>query len=112
MLHGLVRANVPSAARFRNVLTGPSLVNQLDEASMPRYFFHVYAEGDAGSLDAEGLDLPGDDTAWAQAIEACGQMIQDLDGAMVINSTWRMHVVRGDTTRFRLAFHAEREPGD
>ena len=47
---------------------------------MPRYYFHVHYNGEPASTDAEGVELAGDDAAWAEATGACGQMISDLDG--------------------------------
>ena len=76
---------------------------------MPRYFFHVYHNGEPASTDAEGVELAGDDAAWAEATGACGQMISDLDGSMLANSDWRMEVANARGTRlFRLAFCAKR----
>ena len=30
---------------------------------MPRYYFNVHYNGEPGSADAEGVELPGDDAA-------------------------------------------------
>jgi hypothetical protein len=79
---------------------------------MPRYYFHVYHNGEPASTDAEGVELAGDDAAWAEATGAYGQMISDLDGSMLVNSDWRMEVANAcGTTLFRLLFRAERTGG-
>ncbi len=79
---------------------------------MPRYYFNVHYNGEPGSADAEGVELPGDDAAWAEATGACGQMISDLDGSMLANADWRMEVANAHgTTLFRLSFRAERTGG-
>jgi hypothetical protein len=78
-------------------------------ATMPRYFFQVYLNGEAASTDTEGVELSGDDAAFTEATASCGQMIHDLDGSLRAPTEWRMEVadVRG-TTLFRLFFRAER----
>ena len=76
---------------------------------MPRYYFHVYHNGEPASTDAEGVELAGDDAAFAEATGSCGQMIRDLDGALAVNTDWRMEVANAyGTTLYRLVFRAER----
>jgi hypothetical protein len=76
---------------------------------MPRYFFDVIQNGHAGLADEDGIELPDDDAAWAEATGSCGQMIRDLDGALPTNSEWRMDVANADgSVVFRLHFRAER----
>lgn len=77
---------------------------------MPRYFFHVFYEGELSQTDAEGVELANDDAAWAEAASACGQMISDIDGSMRPNASWWMEVADANGKRlFRLTFRAERE---
>ena len=76
---------------------------------MTRYFFNVSYNGDASPADEEGVDLPDDDAAWAEATGACGQMIRDLDGALTTGAEWRMEVANADgAVLFRLLLRAER----
>jgi hypothetical protein len=76
---------------------------------MPRYYFHVYYDGEDPSTDAEGVELAGDDDAWAEATGSCGQMIRDLDGSLRPDTEWRMEVADGrGVALYRLFFHAER----
>ena len=76
---------------------------------MPRYYFHVYLNGEPASADTEGVELAGEDTAFAEATAACGQMIHDLDGSLRAPTDWRMEVVNAQgTALFRLFFRAER----
>ena len=78
---------------------------------MPRYFFNVSYSGEMSPADEDGVDLPDDDVAWAEATGSCGQMISDLDGALRTEAEWRMEVANADgDVLFRLLFRAER-PG-
>jgi hypothetical protein len=77
---------------------------------MQHYFFHVYQDGDS-SRDCEGVALADDSAAWDEAIRSCGQMIQDLDGTLRIDSDWRMDVTDADgAVLYRLRFRAEHGP--
>lgn len=66
---------------------------------MPRYFFHI-SHGEDRS-DLEGVDLPDDNEAWHQATLACGEMLRDLDGALLAGPEWRM---RGTDEQGRKLF--------
>jgi hypothetical protein len=75
---------------------------------MPRYFFHVHCDGTEPSVDAEGTEMADEGAAWDEAISTCGQMIQDVDGAMRAGAVWRMEVTDDAGNRvFRLFFRAE-----
>jgi hypothetical protein len=55
-----------------------------------RYFFHVHDGGD--QPDLAGTELPDFRAAHAEAVLSCGEMLRDLDGALPIDSEWRMDV--------------------
>jgi len=57
---------------------------------MPRYFFHVSHRH--FSEDADGTELPDAQSAWHEAVRACGEMIKDIDGALEFGPEWRMDV--------------------
>jgi len=64
------------------------------------YFFSI--TGPMGSLDEEGVDLPGDREAREQAVVCFGEFLRDLDGklevgqplAMEVTDATRRHVLR------------------
>ena len=73
---------------------------------MPRYFFHLDLNNQMP--DEIGTELPSDDAAWAQAVEACGAIIADLDGNLAPGRHWRMDVTDADGDPvFSLMFSAE-----
>ncbi|MGN8545335.1 hypothetical protein [Bradyrhizobium sp. CCBAU 53421] len=57
---------------------------------MPRYFFHIH-HGNRHA-DETGVELPGKDAAWKEAIFTTGQLLQDLDGALESGREWRLEV--------------------
>lgn len=78
---------------------------------MPRYYFHVYHNGDEAK-DAEGVELLDDRNAWTEATSSCGQMIQDLDGTLGTDADWRMEVTDAEGAMiFRLRLTTEHRPG-
>jgi hypothetical protein len=58
---------------------------------MPRFYFHM-AYGEVSKVVNEGLELASEDEAWIEATTACGEMIKDLDGALVPGDAWSMTV--------------------
>ena len=61
---------------------------------MPRYYFDV----DGAPDDDDGVELPDFPAARAQAIIAAGEMLRDLDGALI--EDWIMRVT--DEARQRV----------
>ena len=47
---------------------------------MPRFYFHL--RYDHESSDGEGVDLPDFSAAWAEAVRACGEMLEELEGSL------------------------------
>jgi hypothetical protein len=73
---------------------------------MTRYFFHVRH----GTLDrdTEGIELPDQRAAWAEAVAACGEALKEMDGALKLPPEWRMEVAdESDNTLFSLRISAE-----
>ncbi|WP_375709947.1 DUF6894 family protein [Bradyrhizobium sp. Ce-3] len=54
------------------------------------YFFHLYHG--KRYADETGVELPGKDAAWKEATFTAGQLLQDLDGALVPGQEWRLEV--------------------
>ena len=73
---------------------------------MPRYFFHV--DHHESEPDGEGSELPDIQTARAQAVRLCGEMIQELDGTFWKAPLWQLKVTDHDQRLlFTLTFSAE-----
>ena len=74
---------------------------------MPRYFFNVdYKDA---MPDREGVDFTDDRAAWGQAVRACGEMMQELDGELEAGVEWRMDVTDADgRPLFAIHLNAER----
>jgi hypothetical protein len=75
---------------------------------MPRYFFHVYHEG--FQVDRVGEELPDERAAWKEAIATAGQILQDIDGELLLRSEpWRLEVTdEFATPLFELKITAKR----
>ena len=57
---------------------------------MSRYFFHVQDGTDRP--DHDGVELPSDDAARAEAVVTMGEALKDLDGRFWQSAEWRMVV--------------------
>jgi hypothetical protein len=75
--------------------------------AMPRYFFHLNRNDEAG-LDNDGLTFLDHQAAWEEATMACGEMIRTIDGQLQPGASWRMEVT-DETGKliYRLRFIAE-----
>jgi hypothetical protein len=73
---------------------------------MPTYFFKTTYRGDTHETD--GLEMPDDHAAWAEATTACGQIIRDLDGRLATGGEWCMEVRRDDEPLYRLRLFPEK----
>jgi len=74
---------------------------------MPLYYFSTSLHG-APSRFADGIDLPDDDAAWVEATTACGEILRDLDGALLKAGEWRMEVLdRAHNPLYTLRFTCE-----
>jgi hypothetical protein len=62
-----------------NPLAGLQFV-QMEDQGVPRYFFSLNHLRESG--DGEGIDLPDFDSAWAEAVRTCGEMLRNLDGSL------------------------------
>jgi hypothetical protein len=48
-----------------------------------------------GTADVVSLDLPDESAAWKEAVRACGELIQDVDGRMRLPADIVMNVADG-----------------
>ena len=55
-----------------------------------RYFFHL-VDGDRDA-DHEGVDLPNDEAAKAEAVSYAGQLLQTNPKGLWLHSQWRVEV--------------------
>ncbi|MFL6818365.1 MAG: DUF6894 family protein [Bradyrhizobium sp.] len=85
----------------------------IEGLAMPLYFYRInYGQG-APAWPHEGVELPDDEAAWAEATTACGEMLRDLDGALKAGPEWRMEVLReSGEILYRLTFSAQSFEGD
>lgn len=61
---------------------------------MPRYFFHLRHQRDIS--DSDGIDLPGFEAAWAEAVRTCGEMLRDFEGSLAPGRPFELTVTDGD----------------
>lgn len=61
---------------------------------MPRYFFHLRHRNE--SKDSDGVDLPGFDEAWAEAVRSYGEMLRDFEGSLAPGQPFELTVSKGD----------------
>ena len=74
---------------------------------MPRYFFHLNRNDEAG-LDNDGLTFLDHQAAREEATMACGEMIRTIDGHLQPGAGWRMEVTdEAGKLIYRLRFIAE-----
>jgi hypothetical protein len=77
---------------------------------MPLYFFN-FSRGTAPEphpFKNEGLELPNNDAAWAEATTACGEKLREIDGALRPGGGWKMEVTDASgKTIFVLKFTTE-----
>ena len=76
---------------------------------MPRYFFHIYHE--EMQVDRLGEVLPDKNAAWKEATATAGQILQDMDGELLLsNQPWCLEVTdEFATPLFQLWIGARRQ---
>lgn len=57
---------------------------------MPQYFFHLNHLHERS--DGDGIDLPDFDSAWAEAVRTCGEMLRNLDGSLKPDTPFELTV--------------------
>jgi hypothetical protein len=77
------------------------------ELIVPRYFFH-FAYFEPPVDDRDGIYLPDEEAAWAEATRACGEMLEEIDGDLSLGSDWRMEVHDENGPLFRISLCAEK----
>lgn len=73
---------------------------------MPRYFFHLRLEHE--SRDEEGVELADFPAAWAEAVRAFGEMLEQQDGSIGVDTPFQMLIEDdGGEALCRLSFVSE-----
>jgi hypothetical protein len=68
---------------------------------MHTYQFHI--AGLRPFHDAEGMELPDAETAWAEAL----RLVRDIEGALQPGEGWSLDVVEDGTTIFHISVATE-----
>jgi hypothetical protein len=63
---------------------------------MPTYQFHI--AGLRPFHDAQGMELPDAETAWAEGL----RLVRDIEGSLQPGESWSLEVVENGTTIFRI----------
>ena len=69
---------------------------------MPRYFFQL--EGTHPYLDEDGMELPDDAAAWAEA----KRFARDIESHLQLGEVWRLEVRNGGRPVFLLIVSSSR----
>ncbi len=78
---------------------------------MAHFFFRLVCSGKAAEI--EEVDLPDRGMARREALQACGDLIRDIDGLHERQENWEMEVTGEDGRRVVvIRLTAESFPGD